>query len=154
MTELLLVHAHLDKIWPAALPWINRACEENGEWTPEQIGQGIAAGQMQLWILWNDEKPACLGAFVTRIQINNKGEKIGRDVLMSADNLPEHLGTLEQIERFFADMGCSKIQFQTRKGLARHLKEYRIRQVVLERTIKNVLGQREHHNADHHESAA
>lgn len=122
-------------------PWIVRACEANGWWSPEEVASGLLSGNMQLWYVFDDDAGECKGVIVTQIAINRAGEKIGRDVLMAAENLPAYVRFLPEIETWFARNGCKRVQWQTRKGLARKLPDYRVRQVILEKVVADVLGQ-------------
>jgi hypothetical protein len=131
-----IVPGPLEKLLPLAAPWIRQACEYDAEWSVEEIAQGVDDGRLQLWVCWQSDPPAALGAGVTRIAENRRGERIGRDVVFAAADIDRVLPLLDRLEEFFRSQGCARMRISGRQGWARKLRHYRLAAVVLEKALR------------------
>jgi hypothetical protein len=125
----------LNQFGPLAEPWLVEACEHDGEWDLADLKAGLADGRFLLWVCWDSEKKGCVGAGVTRISINKRGEKIGHDVVFAGEDSSKLLPLLDRLEDFFRSQGCTRMRISGRKGWGRKLPHYRLAAVVLEKDL-------------------
>jgi hypothetical protein len=128
--------AHLDTFGPLAEPWLIEACAYEAEWDLAEIKAGIAAKRFQLWLCWDEKRKACVGAGVTRISVNKRGERIGHDVVFAGEDMGRLLPLLDRLEEFFRARGCARFRISGRKGWARRLPHYRLAAIVLEKVLR------------------
>jgi hypothetical protein len=139
--DLILIVPGLERLAALAEPWIRKACDYEAEWSVEEIAAGIHEGRFQLWVAWQcadnavGRPAAVIGAGVTRISLNKRGERIGHDVIFASEDMGRVLPLLDRLEEFFREQGCVRMRISGRKGWARKLPDYRLAAVVLERSL-------------------
>ena len=127
--------AHLETFGPLAEPWLIRACAHEAEWDLAELKAGIADKRFQLWVCWDSAAKRCVGAGVTRISINKRGERIGHDVVFAGEDMGRLLTLTDRLEEFFRAHGCARLRISGRKGWVRQLPHYRLAAVVLEKVL-------------------
>ena len=141
MSELRLVdlipvpEAHLDTFGPLAEPWLAKACARDAEWDLAELKAGIAEKRFQLWVCWDSAARRCVGAGVTRVSVNKRGERIAHDVVFAGEETDRLLALLARLEELFRARGCVRLRISGRKGWARKLPQYRLVAVALEKAL-------------------
>ncbi|MBX6367958.1 MAG: hypothetical protein IRZ04_08250 [Rhodospirillales bacterium] len=123
--------AAVPRVWPFALPFIERALAEGGgHFLAGDVLAALERGEMQLWALWREGRLA--GALVTEI-VRWPQRSVCRLVLAGAEDglREEWLPWLGTIEAWARAHGCAAIEIYGRPGWARLLPGAR-RRVVLE----------------------
>jgi hypothetical protein len=138
--DLIPIVPGLEHLAPLVQPWIVKGCAYSGEWTLEEIAEGLAQDKLQLWACWQSDPPEVLGGGVTRIAINKRGEKIGRDVVFAGADIDQLIPLLDRLEEFFVSQGCDAIEIHGRAGWGKKLPSYRMKSIVLRKALKD--GQR------------
>jgi hypothetical protein len=60
--DLIPIVAGLEHLAPLVQPWIVKGCAYSGEWTLEEIAEGLAQDKLQLWACWQSDPPECWAA--------------------------------------------------------------------------------------------
>ena len=124
----------LNTFGPLAEPWLIKGCAREAEWDLPDLKAGLADGRFLLWICWDDGRKRCVGAGVTRISINKRGERIAHDVVFAGEDSGRLLTLIDRLEEFFRARGCARLR--GRKGWSRKLPHYRLAGVVLEKELR------------------
>lgn len=132
LAELVCVDPkEVRRIWPHCSHLIWAALEHCGDWTPEEIEQGLFDGPYLLWITWDGSriKAAC----VTRLIVLPRGLVCQAVACGGADECwPSRF---EPIEQYAKNEGCIATRIQGRPGWARVFKEYKTEWVCLEKRL-------------------
>ena len=125
---------------PIAEPWLIKSCEHDAEWSIDEIKAGLADGRFLLWVYWDTEKKACIGACVTRMSINKRGEKIGHVEHFAGNDLNRMIPCTDRVTGYFREHGCNKWRFaSSRKGWVKKFPHMRLAGVILEEVFYDVL---------------
>ena len=126
---------HFEITLKACLPWLEKACEHNGEWTYEQVVDAVVNRKQMLWVIANIESGIIHGAGTTRIVILPNGEKIGRDVVFAGEEMGRFMHLLPNLEEYFKHEGCRSVKIHGRKGWAKKLTDYKIVGITFEKVL-------------------
>jgi hypothetical protein len=121
---------------PLAEPWLLKACERDAEWDLPDLKAGLADGSFLLWVCWDDDAKMCVGAGITRVSVNKRGERIAHDVVFAGEDSDRLLTLIDRLEEFFRARGCARLRISGRKGWTRKLPHYRLAGVVLEKVLR------------------
>jgi hypothetical protein len=119
--------------WPLAVKFIEKALAKNELTSAGEVLNDLLAGKALLWLAANENKEV-VGAGVTQIVVMSAG-KVCEIVAWSADHGQHRTESLEVIESYARAEGCVKTRLIGRKGWARTLPDYKIRALIMERTL-------------------
>ena len=126
--------ARVAECWPVIEPMITAAMDRDGTYTAENVREWLVKELMQLWIAGTKERGVEALA-VTEILQHQKCRVLnilictGKD----RDRWLAHLGAIETWAR--TDKGCDRALLYARKGWARHLPDYKLTHVLLEKRL-------------------
>lgn len=104
----------------------------NGELSMAGILKKIASVEWILWLVVGDGVKAVL---TTELYFDVGGAKRCRIPFCTGENAKTWVHLLTQLEAWARDEGCVKFDMIARKGWARHLPDYRMTHVVLEKDL-------------------
>ena len=120
-------------VWWEVLPWIEASCRRNrGKYDAGDILDGLFSGEDQLWI-WRS--PTAFAVGITRISNYPKCKVCAVRIVTGTNSAEWREQTLHAIEDWARQNGCASMELITRKGWARHLKEYEMTHVYLEKKL-------------------
>lgn len=102
-------------------------------WTLESMVDNVLAERWQLWMVWNG-KPMALCA--TELGIQDDGAKVCHIRWCTGEGARDFVPVLlPPIEAWAREEGCIGMKAVTRKGWARHLGDYKMTHVLLEKAL-------------------
>lgn len=120
-------------VWTEVEPWIAAACARNrGKYDAQDILAGLLSGEDQLWI-WRSPTAYAIG--VTRLSNYPKCKVCAVRIVTGTNSIEWREQTLRVIEDWARANGCASMELIARKGWARHLKDYDMTHVYLEKTL-------------------
>jgi len=125
---------HIASVWPH----VNRRIQSfidrsNGRHTLEATASRLANWEWQLWLVSHDK--AVAGCVITQAYVSDGGLKICEILACMGDDATQWVHLLDEIEQWAAENGCKRVQAWARKGWAKHLPEYKLTHVLLEKDI-------------------
>ena len=96
------------------------------------IEKAILSGDMLLWVVWDGTQ--ILAAAVTQLT-GEDNRKVGTIVALGGTCLDRFAHLRSTLEDHFRDEGCAISRVFGRKGWARHLKDYEMTSLVLEKAL-------------------
>jgi len=113
---------HVALIWPSARPHIVRALGEDTveHYRPQDILALLLQAKARLWVAWDAERRAVIGAVVTEIIEFPNGLRELRAWLVGGRNMKQWFKPgMEMLEDFARAQGCSYVTGGFRKGWLR-----------------------------------
>lgn len=126
----------LEKLWPHALPHLERFARETGLVSPDDLYSDIRVHAKQLWLV--SQQAEVTAAVVTQIFTTLKGKTCCVYAACGNSGIPALLDALEHIERWALEIGCINMEVRGRKGWKRALPEYKETGVILEKQISHL----------------
>lgn len=108
----------IDSVWPDIEPMVARAFDKLQEyrWLPEDIRELIRNNSLQLWLCLEDK--ALRGILLTEIVVAPRAVEC--NLFLMAGELPEDWrNTLEHVEKWAKDIGCTHMATISRPGSAK-----------------------------------
>lgn len=137
-TELILRQVpvpYLRQVFPHVVGMLSSVVDRSdGRWTLEDMAGRFVRGEWQMWVVYDGEYRAVLA---TELFIEASGMKNARVVFCTGIWAKQWVGLIAQIEDWARDMGCRKLEMLARKGWARHLEDYKLTHVQLEKDLGN-----------------
>lgn len=114
--------------WSALWPVLERAVEKgNGEYTAESLLIGIRNRDLQMWTDI-DEEGVTRHAMVTTLEEFSDGKLVCKVLYIAGDDVDTWLGsTIDELESWAMDHGCSEMWGTGRKGWERKLEHFGFR---------------------------
>lgn len=104
-----------------------------GELSVNGIVDRIAKREWILWLVFNGDVQAILA---TELYFDVGGAKRCRIPFCTGDGARGWVHLLDGIEAWAREEGCTKLDMIARKGWAKHLPDYRMTHVVLEKDLR------------------
>lgn len=104
-----------------------------GEFSVDGIVDRIARRDWVLWLVWDGTVRAILA---TELYLDVGGSKRCRIPFCTGESARGWVHLLADIEQWATLEGCSKMDLIARKGWAKHLPDYRMTHVVLEKDLR------------------
>lgn len=124
----------LERLWSVLAPRFDDVLRRAPGLTLEAMVRNIAGGQWQLWMAWRDNVgPAAIAG--TELVRNDDGSLMCSVLFCTGDGAREFSPLLVPIENWARSEGCTRMKAVTRKGWARHLTDYKMTHVVLEKDL-------------------
>lgn len=124
----LLGHA-----WPQVAEMVSGVVDRSdGRWTLDDVTTRLVSGDWQLWIVWDGTVKAVLA---TELMIEASGMRVARIVFATGSGAPKWSHLIADLEVWAKAQECAKLEMMARKGWARHLPDYKMTHVLLERDL-------------------
>lgn len=107
--------------WVLAREFIESALgQAYGEYSPQDIYEGLLEGRFQLWVLWKDSPigPEALAAAVTQL-IDFPNRRVLELLLMAGHDFDTWREQIEVLEAWGVAKGASELRFYGRRGFER-----------------------------------
>lgn len=105
---------------------------DSGELSYDGVTRKLAAAEWILWLVWSGRVRAILA---TELYFDVSRAKRCRIPFCTGDGAQSWVHLLSRIEDFARSEGCEKIDMIARKGWAKHLKDYKMTHVLLEKDL-------------------
>lgn len=103
-----------------------------GRWSVAGMLDRFVRGDWQLWLVW-DGRPRAVVA--TELYLEMTGMKCGMIRFCTGSGAPEWSHLLSRIEDWAREEGCERLDMLARKGWAKHLPDYKMTHVELEKDL-------------------
>lgn len=124
----------LERLWGVLEPLFADVLRRNVTWTLDAMLQAIVGGQWHLWMVWRDgEGPVAITA--SELGRNDDGSLTCNIPFCAGQGAKDFVPLLATIERWARSEGCRRMKAVARKGWARHLPDYKMTHVVLEKDL-------------------
>jgi len=123
----------IDEFLPLARPFIERATARCGDWTADEIVQGLREGRMLLWFALCDGEAA--GAAVTELVTTRSTGRMCNIILCGGTSLRRWAHLKDAIEAYARAQGCTRVRLSGRRGWARVFRDYQQPYVTLEKMM-------------------
>ena len=125
--------AHIAEVLPMVLPLMEAICERSAERysVPGMIDRFVK-GEWILWIVWDGSVRAIVG---TELYRDVSGLKCCMIRFATGRQAATWTHLLAEIEDWARENGCRRLDMLARKGWAKHLPEYRMSHVFLEKDL-------------------
>ena len=125
--------SYLREVWPHVAGMLGSVVERSdGCWTLANMAQKLTAEEWQLWVIYDGEYR---GVLATELFFEASGMKKARVVFCTGVGAKQWVKLLSEIESWAQDQGCERIEMIARKGWARHLEDYKMTHVLLEKDL-------------------
>ena len=127
------------EMWPAVLPLVAQMVQRSGgEITTDGALAAVTAGELQLWLIWDDETRRTVAGALTSIGVTGSGMRLCTVYGLVGEHRQQWLHLLEEFERWAILKGCHKVKVIARKGWAKELPDYTMTHVTLEKRLADV----------------
>lgn len=121
-------------VFPMVRDWLNGLADRSGgRWSVSGLLQKFVNGEWQLWIVWDGKPRAIVG---TELYLEMTGMKCCMIRFCTGSGAPEWQHLLSKIEDWARSEGCSYVDMLARKGWAKHLPDYKLTHVELEKDLR------------------
>lgn len=139
-TELNYIPAaHVGEVWRLAESFLEQMIpRSNGRLSRGSLARDLVAGRLQLWLAWAPETKEVRAAALTEVYTAPTGLSVCTVrgcAGQGAEDWVHHLGTIETWAR---EQGCAVMEAMARKGWAKHLGDYKMTHVLLEKPLHAV----------------
>lgn len=123
----LIPYGGIARTIPAILPYLEESAKRSrGRATVDDILRFLFVGEMQLWVVFDDETNTAYGHFITEIKQYPQRRML---VIQYAAMVPNHMVEIENLMQKYAEdyainVGCSGIEFVGRPGWKKHAEKY------------------------------
>lgn len=117
--------------WPHVAPLLKAAVTHTNLACFDEIEREVLSGRSLLWLAWSDHVEAAATTVLTETDA-------GRVCVLTAcggRNMKRWLPLLEIIEVYAKAEGCDRLRIFGRKGWHRMLADYRVTNIIVERTL-------------------
>ena len=126
----------LEMVWDEVVPLIDAALKySEGEIISEDLVQPLKTEKMQLWVAMSD---GVIAAMITEI-ITYPRKRVLRVITIAGKDgrgMGRWYGFLPLIEGFALNNNCSSLEAWTRKGMAKKLKDWEHKYMVITKDLK------------------
>lgn len=119
-----------DTIWGDVLPFFEHFAERTGEISPDQVRQGAANSDLQVWGLQDSERVHAVA--VTEISATPRGHICTIRVAAGHAPRPIQERLLDSITSWAKEIGCVTVRIVGRRGWMRRFPRFRQTAVVME----------------------
>ena len=127
----------IDVVWDEVVPLIELALKHSeGEVFAEDLVQHLKTGKMQLWTALSEG--SVIAAMITEIVVYPRKRVLRVITIAGKDGLGmgKWYGFLPLVEGFALSNNCSSLEAWTRKGMARKLKDWEHKYMVITKDLK------------------
>jgi hypothetical protein len=123
----LIPHGTFYRVLPALMPYLEEsAVRSRGRVVVDDLIRIIVSGEMQLWVVYEEETNQIYGHFMTEVRKYPQTQLL---VIQYAAMEPNHMAQIEDqmqeyASRFAKEMGCAGIEFIGRPGWKKHASKY------------------------------
>jgi len=121
----------VDCFWPLVAPLLKAAITRTNLDRFSDIERDVLSGRSLLWLAWSDHVEAA----ATTILTETDAERICVLTACGGRDMKRWLPLLEIIEAYARAEGCSRLRIFGRKGWQRMLENYRVTNIILERSL-------------------
>lgn len=123
----------LGALWPQVATLVAAVVERaDGRWTLDDVTSRLVTGDWQLWVVWDGEVRAVIA---TELMVEASGMRVARIVFATGSGAARWAHLIAEIEAWARTQECVKLEMMARKGWARHLPDYKMSHVLLERDL-------------------
>ena len=126
----------LEVVWDEVVPLIDAALKySEGEILPEDLVQPLKTGKMQLWVAMSG---GVIAAMITEI-VSYPRKRVLRVITIAGKDghgMSRWYGFLPLVEGFALSNSCSSLEAWTRKGMAKKLKDWEHKYMVITKDLK------------------
>ena len=134
---VLIQPGDLEVVWDEVVPLIDAALKySEGELLSDDLVHPIKTGKMQLWVALSE---GVIAAMITEI-ITYPRKKVLRVITIAGKDglgMSKWYGFLPLIEGFALSNNCSSLEAWTRKGMAKKLKDWEHKYMVITKDLKS-----------------
>lgn len=123
----------MNAAWPLIEREIKSALDRDGLYGPEHVKHWVERGTHQLWIAGS--KRLGIEALAITEMLRHPNGQVINFWLCTGKDPSRWLVHKEKIEAWAKEMGCIRSLIHARKGWARHLRDYKLTHVVLEKSL-------------------
>ena len=134
---VLIQPGDLELVWDEVVPLIEAALKySEGEVIPEDLVQPLKTGKMQLWVAMSD---GVIAAMITEIVAYPRKRVLRVITIAGKDGrgMSRWYGFLPLVEGFALSNNCSSLEAWTRKGMAKKLKDWEHKYMVVTKDLKS-----------------
>ena len=134
---VLIQPGDLELVWDEVVPLIEAALKHSeGEIIPEDLVRPIKTGKMQLWVALSD---GVIAAMITEIVVYPRKRVLRVITIAGKDGhgMSKWYGFLPLVEGFALSNNCSSLEAWTRKGMAKKLKDWEHKYMVITKDLKS-----------------
>lgn len=125
---------HMSVIAPKVLPMIEAVADRSdGRWTTRALLLAIYEGRWDLWVVWDGEQIRMIVG--TEVYEELSGKRFLGIRFATGSGAKQFAHMIDKLEAYASDRGCAAVDGWMRKGWARHLPEYRLSHILLEKDI-------------------
>lgn len=127
---------YLANVWPDIASWIASVVERSeGRWSVEMMATQFLNGTWQLWVVWDG---AAVAAVIgTEVYTEGTGMTLARVVFTTGVGAAKWSHLISEIEDWARGQGAVKLEMMARKGWAKHLQDYKMSHVLLEKDLRH-----------------
>lgn len=124
---------YLREVWPHVVGMLAEVVERSdGRWTLKDMGARFLSGEWHMWVVYDGSYRAVLA---TELFHEASGMKAARIVFCTGLGAKQWVGLVADIEQWAREQGCARVEMLARKGWARHLEDYKLSHVLLEKAL-------------------
>ena len=123
---------NLDAVWPKVLPILTKALDRDADYSPQDIYSQVKNYESQLMVCERAGAPEFV--LVTSI-VHVKNKKACSLFLAAGENARHWISYLGSVENWARQSGCDSIRLSGRPGWQKLLKDYRLKDIVLEKSL-------------------
>lgn len=125
--------ASVPDVYPMVRRWLEGVAERSGgRWSVPGLLERFVRGEWQLWLVWDGTPRAIVG---TELYLEMTGLKCCMVRFCTGGGAAEWSHLLGKIESWARDEGCTYLDMLARKGWARHLPDYKLTHVELQKEL-------------------
>ncbi len=131
----------LSWIWPRVIDHLQSVIERTeGRWTLDTVADDLIAERWQLWVVWDGSVAAVVA---TELFFEASGQKAARIVFTTGQRARDWTPLIAELEAWARNEGCLRLEMLARKGWARHLPDYKMTHVLLEKDLRDGIEQQD-----------
>lgn len=124
------------QVWPLVIDLVDQGvANTGGRYTSEALRDLAEAGDWQLFVVWNGGE--VLAVVMTEIYSEISGLKVASIPFVAGHDRKQWLHLLPSLEGWAEQAGATYIKTWARRGWARHLPDYKLTHVMLEKRLDN-----------------
>lgn len=126
----------LAEVWPLVHKHIDDACARSrGRFSAATTFELIAAGDWQLWVVWDEGEKKHLATITTKISEFPTGLRVGEIIICTGEQRNKWVDLISELEEWARANGASVAQVWARKGWTRVMTDYDMTHVLLEKRL-------------------
>ena len=127
MMSVCVDPARIGDVWPHFKEWVRRAINK-GFADFDIVERGVLDGKSLLWLAYDGQE-------VHAVALTDLVGGSCEITACAGHHLKQFLPLLKDLEQFARDEKCKSIRLCGRKGWTKFLKDYRAKQIVLEKAL-------------------